>query len=172
VFAGATLPGGGTPSRAEKAVAPHGRRFAFLETDMTRRGGGGTFALTVLRPTGDTVLARTYPFDRIPMSRQVEDSIVTSLRPELRDTARTRMNGQFSPVTAVVLGLDDTIWLQLHETATGIPCTMLDDRGQPILTIVLPRRSDLVQANRGMIWAVERDGDDVPSIARYRIATR
>ncbi|HEX6049946.1 MAG TPA: 6-bladed beta-propeller [Gemmatimonadaceae bacterium] len=168
-FVGATLPGGGTPPRAETAVAPHGRRFAFVETNL-KRGGGGTFALTVLRPTGDTVFARTYAFDRIPMSKRVEDSIVVSLAPELRDSARTRMNGQFSPVTAVVLGLDDSIWLQTHETAAGVPCTMLDDRGQPVLTVVLPRRTELVQAKRGMVWAVQRNTDDVPSVVRYRVA--
>lgn len=170
IFVGATLPGGGTPPRAETAVAPHGRRLAFVETNL-RRGGAGTFALRVLRPTGDTVLARTYPFDRIPMSKRVEDSIVTSLRPELRDSARARMNGQFSPVTAVVLGLDDSIWLQMHETTAGVPCTLLDDRGQPMLTVVLPRRTELVQAGRGVVWAIQRSADDVPSVVRYRVAT-
>ena len=55
--------------------------------------------------------------------------------------------------------------------AAGVPCTMLDDRGQPVVTVVLPRRTELVQAKRGMIWAVHRSSDDVPSVVRYRVGT-
>ncbi len=33
----------------------------------------------------------------------------------------------------------------------------------------MPENSDLMVANRNQIWVIERDGDDVPSVVRYRI---
>jgi hypothetical protein len=165
----AMLPTVGTPTRAHSAIAPNGARIAFLETAITDNAGS-TVTLTVLRPTGDTVFARHYPFARIPMSKAAEDTGINALNPVLRDAARAKMTGQYPPVAAVVLGADNAVWLQLHETADGVPCLLLDEHGEAVLRVVLPRRAELLQAARGVVWVSTLDQDDVPSVVRYRIA--
>ena len=91
--------------------------------------------------------------------------------PEARqEEARKRMPTVYAPVDGVIVGLDRTVWIVLHGTAEGPIALVLNGRGDPINTVVMPKRSYLMQANASNIWMVEESETDLTSIVRYRLS--
>ena len=145
---------------------------------------GGVVTLSLVRATGDTVLARDYPFEGVPVSAAERDSAIAALKPpgneppregpaDLYDRrqaiARERIPPVHAPVTGLLIGLDGTIWIQLRETAEGRPTLVLDQRGDPIGSVLLPSNSTIRQATRTRIWVTEVDPFDLVSVVRYRV---
>jgi hypothetical protein len=74
-----------------------------------------------------------------------------------------------SPIASARVALDNTIWVQLR-TARGVQeWVMLDERGDPQLSVSLPPGTRLVQASRSAVWTLQTDADDIQSVVRFRI---
>jgi hypothetical protein len=168
-------------------LAPNGDRSIVIRTSVLS-SEGGTFHLTLLGAFGDTLVSRTYPFEGLPITQRMIDSALgprsmpsrPNRDPELArwksvaheqlwTEARELIPPSAPQVIRVELGLDDTIWLQLRSEANGQRWLILDGVGDPIGMLGLPIGSQVHQAARDAVWAVEKDADDVESVVRYRI---
>jgi hypothetical protein len=161
------------------AVSSDARWFATLTTD-SQGADGGTYTLSVFRTTGDTVLIRTYPYKGVPIPRSVADSAAAAenrpstegpgnLGAMFAQMARERIPAVYAPVQSIVLGLDDTIWLTLRDSADVRRTLVLDARGDQIGSVETSTRTRIRQADASHLWVTETDDDDLASIVRYRI---
>ena len=168
-------------ARAIVAYANDGR-FAYLTTELGE-DGRGTFTLTVFDAAGDTTLARSYPFEGIAIPARVRDSALAAFIPaegrpregpadlpqRFQDMARERMPGFYPPVMAMVLGLDDSIWLTMRDTADARRALILNGDGDPLGSLSLPPRMTIRQATSTHVWVTQTDEDGLASVLRYRV---
>jgi hypothetical protein len=169
------------------AVAPDGRGVATLTTDPLS-STAGVARLTVINSTGDTAFARLFPFEGVPISQAEVDSVVKArVAPfdrasgrrsgehnaaiaELREGLREAIPPAHAPFRNVRFGSDSTIWLGLRQTSEGQPFMLLDDKGEPIATVVLPPNRRLLTISRNELWAITDETRGViGAILRYRI---
>lgn len=141
------------------------------------------FAVTVFRATGDTVFSRRYQFRGVPIAKQAKDSALAAMVPRsgrvsegpqdlpqrFQAIARERMSNWYIPVESITLGLDQTIWIGLRPTDEGRVTLILNGRGDPIGTLLLPRSSRVRQATASQVWVTETDDDGLTSVVRYRV---
>lgn len=93
---------------------------------------------------GDTLLDRSYPFTTKPGHSDL-------------------------PIRQVIMGSDGTLWLRTQRQAGHDPWLVLDPSGDSIGTLLVAPGSSLNQPSAGVVWMVERDQDDLPSVVRYRV---
>ncbi len=158
--------------RPRYGFARDGSRFLFATADQSTLDG--TDDLTMLRSTGDTVFAQSYAYDGEPIPASVMDSAIFVMRSEsgrrrsARTLARQRAPAVFPP-TDVTLGLDGTVWAELHPTDHGTPVHVVGEAGDPIGFLRLPVRSKIQQASRTHVWVTETNLVDLASVVRYRV---
>ena len=158
--------------RPRTEFAPDGSRFLFMTTDQWTLDP--VYNLTLVRPTNDTVFARSYPYPGEPIPDSAMDRGIAEMVPEnnlarrFRSVARERAPVVYPP-TGVTLGLDGTIWVELRSTEDGTPVHVLSESGDPIGFLLLPARSRIQQASMTHLWVTERDPLDLTSVVRYRV---
>jgi hypothetical protein len=166
------------------AVSPDGNQIV-LVSPAAISGRRGTYRVTVVRATGDTVFNRTHSYDGIPIPRAMIDSAMNQMLQrgrggaggrnpgeELAAKARPLLPQMFAPVRGVHFGEDDTVWLAVHDTGPNQRYRGLDASGAVIGDVVLPHRSVLAAASRTRFWALEFDDDGVPSVVVFRVSAR
>lgn len=152
--------------------APDGSRFLFATTDQSTLDG--TISLTMIRPSGDTVFARSHAYPGEPIPASALDSAISRIVSEsgrdrrARALARERAPVVYPPA-AVTVGLDGTIWVELRRTDRGTPVHVLSETGDPIGFLLLPPRSRIQQASMTHVWVTEYDPLDLASVVRYRV---
>lgn len=165
--------------QTQYAWSPDGTLFAQLTAPLPS-SETSHFTVTILRPTGDTVLSRRYEFRGVPIPKQARDSALAAIAPQQTEgppdlarrfqaIARARMPNWYIPVESITLGLDDTIWLGMRPTGEGRRTLILNGRGDPIGSIVLPGSSRVRQASASHVWVTETDADGLTSVVRYRL---
>jgi hypothetical protein len=141
------------------------------------------FAVTVYRASGDTAFTRRYPFRGVPIPKRVADSALAAMIPaagrategpadlpqRFQAMARERMSSWYIPVETITLGLDQTIWVGMRPTEEGRLYLVLNNRGDPVASMLLPRTSRLRQATATQVWVTETDNDGLTSVVRYRV---
>ena len=153
-------------------IASDGTRFLFATTDQSTLDA--TYNLTLVRPTNDTVFSRTYAYAAEPIPDSAMDRGIAAMVPEnnlarrFRAEARERAPVVYPP-TGVTLGLDGTIWVELRPTDRGTPVRVLSETGDPIGSLLLPKRSRIQQAGMTHVWVTERDLFDLASVVRYMV---
>ncbi len=153
-------------------IAPDGSRFLFMTADQSTLDA--TYNLTLVRPTHDTIFARSYPYAAEPIPDSAMDRGIAEMVPEndlarrFRALARERAPVVYPP-TAVTLGLEETIWVTLRPTDHGTPVHVLSETGDPIASLLLPKRTRIQQASKTHMWVTEYDPLDLASVVRYRI---
>jgi hypothetical protein len=164
------------------SFAPNGQTFVELSADIPARQDA-TFHVTLFSITGDTVFSRAYPFRGIPIPRRVADSAIATLRPSpghavneapdmakrVQDIARDRISRWYIPAETITAGLDHTIWIGMRATAEGRGYLILNGRGDPIGSLMVPSSTRLRQASATHIWVTETDDDGLSSVVRYRV---
>ncbi len=95
--------------------------------------------------------------------------------PNRREAIRAIRNALYQPdyvppVTDVVMGRDATLWIR-REVFPGdsIAWNVLDELGNTVGLLTLPKRLRVRQAQRDFVWAVALDELDVPYVVRYRV---
>ncbi|NUQ12819.1 MAG: hypothetical protein HUU26_10925 [Gemmatimonadaceae bacterium] len=158
-------------------------RFAELSAPPLTRPEG-TFDVAVFRASGDTLFARSYPFRGAPIPQAAKDSALASFVPSggrvlegpadlpqrFQAIARERMPAWYTPAEAVLLGLDLTTWVGMRPMAEGRSYLVLDRRGEPVGSLVVPRTTRVRQASATHVWVTETDADGLSSVVRYRIS--
>jgi hypothetical protein len=169
-------------ARPHAAFSSDGSRFAFLTTDLTS-DEGGTWTITVYRANGDTAFTRTFPFHGVPIPGDARDSAAAAeIRPpgsptegppdldiRFQKLALERMPPVYPPLQALLLGMDETAWITLRDTAGVRTTHVLDARGELVGTVALSTRSTIRQAMSTRIWVTEVDDVDLASVVRYRV---
>ena len=167
--------------QSQYAYAADGTRLGFMTADQSRRDG--SFRITVLRASGDTLFERDYPVDGEPISSAAIDSAIAAMAPRpgqssyegrppasrYQAEARQRMPVIHPPVEGLMLALDGTVWVTLRATPAGQEALVLDSLGTPVATVPLPPRSRVQQATATHLWVTEIDDDGLTSVVRYRI---
>ncbi|MGH8810234.1 MAG: hypothetical protein ACREX0_20330, partial [Noviherbaspirillum sp.] len=63
-------------------------------------------------------------------------------------------------------------WLQLAKTREVQPYLVMDGNGTVLGNAALPSNTAVVAADRGSVWAIEKDENGVQSIVKYVIAVQ
>lgn len=139
---------------------------------------GTQYRVTTIGPNDDTLFARSFHFAPIPVSAAALDS-VAELEAEIKKmtspadwAVRPRVTPakNYPPVRNIVLGRDNTVWLELRTTTGGHRWLMLDPKGNPVGTIVVPNEVTLKAAERGTVWGLITDEDGLLGVVRYRVS--
>ena len=159
-----------------------GQRFAFLSADQGRANPRYTVAAFGIRP--ETLFIRDYGYAGIEIPARAADSAISAMAaPGVResgeapptrfqDEARSRLPAFYSPVDGMVLGLDGTVWVMTRPTGTTRGVVALDQKGNVLGTVLLPRSARLQQASLSFLWATDVDADGLASAVRYRLVGR
>jgi hypothetical protein len=161
-----------------------GERFAHA-WGVTTSPSGGTYTITVFRANGDTLFSRNYPFRSAPIPQRVRDSAAATFLPKpgtptegpadlprrFQAMALQKMPPAYPGINGLTLGLDNTVWVQLHRRALSDSQTVvvLNDRGDPIATVTVPPGSRLVQASAARAWMLNTDADGLTSVVIYSV---
>jgi hypothetical protein len=164
------------------AIASDGSRIAHAVTELTSNDGG-TYTLTVLRANGDTIFAKTFPYTGVPIPQSAKDSAANAeistegpsegpsdLDERFKRLALQKMPNVYAPLQSLLIGMDETIWLTLRDSAGVRPTIVFDAAGNEIGRVELTTRQRIRQATSRRIWVTELDDTDLASIVRYRVA--
>ncbi len=168
-------------------VSADAHRVAVVTTNARGRDSA-TYRVTAIGDKGDTIFSRLYPYTPVMLTPAGADSVrapnmgrVGSLSEEVvRARIAERVPVSYPPVTAVVAGRDNTLWLQLRPTGKPAsvklederPWIVLDATGEPIGTLALPGDVVIGEADRLHAWGfIARQGER-PVLVRYRITKR
>jgi hypothetical protein len=147
--------------------------------ERAARAGNGTFRVTAIRPGGDTLWTRAYPYRPVPLGPGVADSI--------RNVLAGRYSGGragFSPdqvrravfipdhqvtITRAFAARDGSLWLRREQFGNPLTWTVIAPDGTIAATLALPPNVALMTVIGDRAWGVELDDVDVPLVVRYRI---
>ncbi|HYV98628.1 MAG TPA: hypothetical protein VE967_14325, partial [Gemmatimonadaceae bacterium] len=159
-------------------VSSDGMRIGIIAAAMSGRDSA-TFGVVVLSERGDTIYSRRYPFKPERITAHSRDSALAQTnRPpqgvspeEMRAALEKQMPVFYPPVRSAFFGRDRTLWLNLTRSSQDSLYTrlILDPAGVPIGTVAVPPNSIIVAGDRAHVWTIEREGNMVGSIARYRL---
>ena len=165
----------------QSAISVAGDRAVHIWSEVTSRSGG-TFTVSAFKSNGDTMFVRTFPFVGVPIPQSARDSaIAAQIRPgnsevssammtEIQSIARRRMPAVYAGVESVLPGVDNTFWVGMRRAPDGQAVLVLNSRGDPVASIMVPPHSRLRQASANQVWMTETDRDGLVSVVRYRVS--
>jgi hypothetical protein len=158
-------------------VSPDGRVVVSL-SEVAVDSDEGSYRLTAVGSTGDTLFSRRYDYAPIQIPRSVADSAIQarlgsrSLSPEQAAAIRSmRVPQLYPPLRGIVAGSDTTVWLERWTTDAERHFLVLDRRGVATASVQLSRNQRLVIGRTNEAWVVEEDSTGRQSIVRLRLET-
>jgi hypothetical protein len=158
-------------------VSPDGRVVVSL-SEVAVDSDEGSYRLTAVGSTGDTLFSRRYDYAPIQIPRSVADSAIQarlgsrSLSPEQAAAIRSmRVPQSYPPLRGIVAGSDTTVWLERWTTDAERHFLVLDRRGVATASVQLSRNQRLVVGRTNEAWVVEEDSTGRQSIVRLRLET-
>lgn len=137
-----------------------------------------TYRVSLFGYRGDTAFVRDYPYQPIPVTAAMRDSMLERERKALEGlppsyhSARPSydMPGTLPPIKRVLVGRDSTLWLEEEDNAPEHHWRVLDVRGELIGLVTVPAAVRLRVAQRDMVWGTETDENDLEAIVRLRVS--
>ena len=139
----------------------------------------GAFRVTMVSGQGDTVFSRRYAIDgrRVPKT----DDYLANVRPfgrysaqQVRDTIAKLIPLFDSPVTALLVGVDYSVWVMLRRPKSDpqqAEWMVIDGAGEVVGTTMLRRQLKMTGMSLDRFWVIENDrGRQTTAIVRYRRA--
>jgi len=120
-----------------------------------------TAGVEAIRALGERLRALGLPEGTFPTSisrAEVEDAVY--------------LPRHFPPIRRILVGLDETIWVERTDGVQRGPWVALDLNGTPLFQISLPESATLRQAARNAVWATDRDSLDVSYLVRWNIGAK
>jgi hypothetical protein len=153
--------------------SPDGGRWAIAVVDGER----ASYRVSVVRTTGDTVFNRLYAYRPVPLPKATFDSVIARRTARGQPEAIAMWRGMtapasYPPLSRIVLGRDQTTWLEVYSTEGDRQWLVLDARGEPVGRVAVPRGVRIQAASRESIWATDTDEDGLQHIMRFAIAAR
>lgn len=157
------------------AYSPAGTMFAFAQVDQL--AVRGTITVSAFNTDGDTLFVGRLPYAGVALSARTADSIANARRSRDADGRMMpsppinpeRIPPVLVPLRQLLIGSDGRLWL-LTRASTGSRAIILDSRGAPTGSFVVPETSRLLAATATRVWIREEDADGVHSVVRYRVA--
>jgi len=158
-------------AQAIEDVSPDGSRIslAFLEPGSTP-----AFRVTAFRASGDTIYSRSYPFQPVSIPSGVKDSAraarARGSQSQRDAAAKMPIPDSYPPVSRVLVGRDETTWLEVYGAKGERVWQVLDARGSVIGRIgAPPPNTHFMVVSRDAVWAIETDGDGLQHVVRFRV---
>lgn len=132
------------------------------------------YRVSLTNERGGTEYIRDIPFKAIPVGRPSRDSALRLLasNPDSRreiEAGAVKPYPTFPPIRRIVLGRDQSVWLEERTTTRGHRWLVLDPKGVTVGVVTLPEEVALLAADISTIWASTTDADDLQGIVRYRV---
>lgn len=160
------------------AYHPAGESIVFVQQTAAESNQPAFFRVVRLGPTGDTIYARDVRYDPIAVPQHVKDSIFDAASGEEPNRQPAEVvEARFEaapipdyhpPVESVAHATDGSTWLRLQGTASG-EWIVLDPEGALSARATGPSGLQILTIRDSLVWGVELDENDVPSVVRYRI---
>jgi hypothetical protein len=166
-------------SHTMEAAAPDGSRLAIAHASI-EGPDAGTFSVTLLNATGETVFSRRYPFRKQPIPKHAGDSTIEAgyafLRkgggsgPQLAALYKreAKVPAMYPPLRDLIVGKDGSIWIGMRPEGKQRLYYRITSKGVLAGELILPNNATIAAADASRIWALEADEDDVQSVVRYR----
>jgi len=146
-------------------VAADGSRFSLAHVEKAKNA----YRVEVTRSSGEVAFARSYSYQPVAVPSAVRDSVKAAARAPAGRAAAEKIPDFFPPLSVILGGRDETTWIEMFSIVGDRTWQMLDDRGNPIGQLRVPRNVRIKVASRAAIWATETDDDGMQHIVRYRI---
>lgn len=167
------------------AFSPKGTGFVVVDRPVAANADTAHFNVTYLDADGDTVFSSALPYSPIPVTGDLTDQLLGERTQLLRSRVGSRAGALNAlreavylppfhpPATKAIVGRDGSVWIRREDTREGrVKWLVLAGTGQVIGQFWLERSLDVVQAQRGYVWAVDHDEFDIPYVVRLRIDER
>jgi hypothetical protein len=135
-------------------------------------GARPQFRVAAFRANGDTLFNRIYAYQLARIPKAEKDSVVAarSRNPQMRAALeKAQLPDNYPPLSRVMLGADETTWLELTTREGERTWQMLDARGTQAAQLKVPRNLRIMVATRSTIWATETDDDGLQHVVRFRL---
>ncbi|HEX9563152.1 MAG TPA: hypothetical protein VF981_04245, partial [Gemmatimonadaceae bacterium] len=155
--------------------AADSRRVAIATFD-TPAGRTGSYQVSVVSDTGDTLFARRYDYPVVPIPSRLLDSVRTAqaaLRaaPDIVALRRSmKLPETWPPIERLVLGRDETVWIEQYTRAGNRVWQVLNARGDVEGQAAVPRGVRLMAVSREAVWGTDTDEDGLQHIVRYVVS--
>jgi len=130
--------------------------------------------ITAWNVRGDTLFDTRIPFEGMPVTAAMKDSVGRRIREVLPPVLAAAVEASplpryVPPVGRILAGRDGTVWIEWADRSGGTEYLVLDAEGQRMGTLSLPRTSRITAATEHEIWTIERNGVDVESVVRQPV---
>ena len=158
------------------SVSADGSRIVIVSQAL-KGPDSASYRVTILGEKGDTLLSRKYPTTLVAIAKKSVDSAVARVSGSLRDHPVEELKGLvakeippvYPPIEGLVLGADQTIWLQLYSTSADRQWLALDPAGNAIGIASVPKNVVVRAGDRTRLWGFEAEGDQLRTLVRYAI---
>ena len=151
-------------------TTPDGSRLALA---ILEAGGAPAFRVVVFRANGDTVYSRSYPYQLVSIPGAVRDSVramrARGSQSQRDAAAKMPIPESYPPVSRLLLGHDESVWLEGYGARGERVWQVLDARGDVIGKVVAPPSTQVMVVSREVVWAIETDNDGLQHIVRFRV---
>jgi len=157
-------------------IAADGSKIAIVSQSL-KGPDSASYRVIILGEKGDTVLSKKFPTTLIAIPKKSVDSAVARVSGSLRDHPLEELRGLvakeippvYPPIEGLILGADQTIWLQLHSMSADRQWLALDPAGNSIGVVSVPRTFVARAGDRARLWGFEAEGDQLRTLVRYAI---
>ena len=164
------------------AAASDGSLVVAVERTAATQPGSNSFTVRAFGPRGEVRYTRQLSYQPLSIPRVSVDSFMTNFfagipqssrgLPVTRDslTEHLFLPRYYPPVQTLIVGRDGTVWLKMRDAAASpgkAEWLVLGAHGFELARVQVPSDLAVLEAERGTIWGVEYDADDVPSLVRY-----
>jgi hypothetical protein len=154
-------------------AAPAANCVFVVDRSVATGARGATFGVTALRLTGDTLWSRRYAYVPTPLESRGAYTInagrVSVSREEV--LAQTFLPDFRTPVTEAIAAADGSLWLRREGgTAELIEYTVIGPSGALVAALTVKRSVTVKAVSGSLVWTVETDEDDVPTVVRSRVS--
>jgi hypothetical protein len=136
-------------------------RLLYVDTD--------SLAVRVYTLAGTRVATVHLQAKRIPLSRHIVDSIASQGGPLYRQAVRQAAPATWRPIRDFVVDDQDRLWVGLvGQPLKTVHWQVVGLVGRPSATVSLPWDYQIMEIQRGLVYGVVKDADDVPRVLILR----
>jgi hypothetical protein len=157
--------------QALEEVSPDGNLFVLVVKGSERPS---TFRVTAFRANGDTVFSQPVAFQSVPIPKSVADSAraarARGSQSQKDAAAKMPIPETYPPFARLIVGRDETIWIESYGPGAERFWFVLDNRGTDTGKAMVPRNVQLMVVSRTAVWGIETDDDGLQHIVRFRVS--
>jgi hypothetical protein len=159
------------------AIASDGSLVVQVDRAAARSEAPSSFTVRAWRDGREPLWTREVRYRPARLTRAIVDSVAEAQAgppPITADSIRARLYrpAMLPPVDLVVVGQDRSIWLRVRfadSPAGRADWMLLSPNGYPLRRVTTDARFRPCEVERGALWGVIHERDELPRIVRYRV---